>query len=199
MGYAAAASDSADAAEIFATQQLIGSSATSNTPGAGVKNFVMEAGRSFVPGMYLVFTSSGAPTAKMYGYVTSYNVSTGALQVNIDAYGGTGAHTDWVIGVAVPGMISGITTQHVSTATVVPVVANVTYIIEIAGCTLSMTATPTVWAKGNTFGIREVINSGSYTVIFNVKDRQETLGTVVIDANYGEYARVYEDSTVGLI
>ena len=197
--YALAAQGYRDQAQIFATQQLVGSSTTSNTPGSGVKNFTMETGRAFVPGMYLVFTSTGTPSAKMYGYVNSYNTSTGALQVTVDAYGCTGAHTDWAIGVAVPGMISGITTQHVSTATVVPVVPNVTYIIEIAGCTLSMTVTPTVWAKGNTFGIREAINTGTYTIIFNVKDRQETIGTVVIDANYGEYARVYEDSTVGLI
>ena len=57
---AAEASASAAQAQVFATQQLKASSTTSLTPGAGSKTFAVEAGRSFVAGMYLVATSSGA-------------------------------------------------------------------------------------------------------------------------------------------
>ena len=97
---AAEASASAAQAQIFATQQLKASSTTSLTPGAGSKTFAVEAGRSFVAGMYLVATSSGAPANKMSGAVVSYDVSTGALELSVDAFAGAAARADWVIGVA---------------------------------------------------------------------------------------------------
>lgn len=97
---AAEASASAAQAQIFATQQLKASSTTSLTPGAGSKTFAVEAGRSFVAGMYLVATSSGAPANKMSGTVVSYDGSTGALVITVDAFAGAAARADWVIGVA---------------------------------------------------------------------------------------------------
>ena len=97
---AAEASVSASQAQVFATQQLKASSTTSLTPGAGSKTFAVEAGRSFVAGMYLVATSSGAPANKMSGTVVSYDVATGALVLSVDAFAGAAARADWVIGVA---------------------------------------------------------------------------------------------------
>ena len=97
---AAEASVSAAQAQVFATQQLKASSTTSLTPGAGSKTFAVEAGRSFVAGMYLVATSSGAPANKMSGTVVSYDVATGALVLSVDAFAGAAARADWVIGVA---------------------------------------------------------------------------------------------------
>ena len=97
---AAEASVSAAQAQVFATQQLKASSTTSLTPGAGSKTFAVEAGRSFVAGMYLVATSRGAPANKMSGTVVSYDGSTGALVITVDALAGAAARADWVIGVA---------------------------------------------------------------------------------------------------
>ncbi|SDZ49122.1 hypothetical protein [Delftia lacustris] len=92
-----------DQAEVFATQQLKGSSTTSVTPGAGAKSFVIEANRSFVTGMYVVATSTSDPNTRMSGYVTSYNMGSGALSLSVDAFTGSTAKADWVIGVAAPG------------------------------------------------------------------------------------------------
>lgn len=97
---AAEASASAAQAQIFATQQLKASSTTSLTPGAGNKTFTIETGRSFVAGMYLGATSSGAPANKMSGTVVSYDSATGALVLSVDAFAGAAARADWVIGVA---------------------------------------------------------------------------------------------------
>lgn len=96
------AANSAAEAEIFATQQLKGSSSTANTPGAGSKTFTMETGRSFVTGMYVSITSSGATGNRMSGFITSYNSSTGVLVVSVDSFTGSSERTDWVIGVASP-------------------------------------------------------------------------------------------------
>lgn len=98
-----AAEDFRDQAEVFATKQLVASSTTSVTPGAGAKSFTIEASRSFVTGMYLVATSAGDPNTRMSGYVQSYNGTTGALTLTVDAFSGSVPKADWVIGVAAPG------------------------------------------------------------------------------------------------
>lgn len=92
-----------DQAAVFATQQLKGSSTTSVTPGAGAKSFVIDANRSFVVGMYVVATSTSDPNTRMSGNVTSYNMGTGELSLSVDAFAGSAAKADWVIGVAAPG------------------------------------------------------------------------------------------------
>ncbi|UCV00302.1 hypothetical protein [Acidovorax radicis] len=192
------AAASAAAAQLFATQQLVGSSTTSLTPAVGSKSFTMEAGRAFVAGMYLVATSTGTPAAKMAGYVTSYNAGTGALVLNVDAFGGTGAHADWAIGVAVAGQVGGITTQLLTTATTVNVVPNVEYIVGIAGVILDMSST--TWGKGDAFAISEAIGTGTYTVNFGAtKDRTRTRGSVLVSAKFLKLQRKYEDATRGLI
>lgn len=187
-----------DQAEVFATQQLVASSATSLTPGAGSQTFAVEPSRSFVPGMYLVATSTGTPAARMAGYVSSYDGATGQLVINVDAYGGAGAHADWAIGVAVAGQVGGITTQLLTTATTVNVVPNVEYIVGIAGLTLDMTST--TWAKGDAFAISEAIGTGTYTLNFGTtKDRTRTRGSVTVNAKFLRLERKYEDTTRGLI
>eukprot|EP00258_Populus_trichocarpa_P033313 XP_024449332.1 uncharacterized protein LOC18108995 [Populus trichocarpa] len=79
-----------DQAEVFATKQLVASSTTSVAPGAGAKSFLIEASRSFVTGMYLVATSQSDPNTRMSGYVQSYNGTTGALVIAVDAFAGAG-------------------------------------------------------------------------------------------------------------
>ena len=101
-----AAQAARDQALVFATQQLKATSTSNHTPGSGPKTFMVETGRSFVKGMYLGATSSGAPAIRMGGYVDSYDGATGALAMLIDAYEGTAARADWVIGVAVPASIN---------------------------------------------------------------------------------------------
>ena len=87
-------------------------------------------------------------------------------------------------------------TQYItSNATVVP---GVRYIIGAAGITLDMSAT--TWLKGDYFGVREAIGSGTYTLNFGTtKDRTQTRGSVVITAGYRQLDRTYEDATRGLI
>lgn len=190
------AAASAATAQIFATQQLVGSSTTSLTPGVGAKAFTMETGRAFVAGMYLVATSTGTPAAKMAGYVTSYNAGTGALVLNVDAFGGTGAHTDWAIGVAVAGQVGGITTQRVSTNT--SCVANVRYLIAAAGVVMTL---PASYAAADKQEFAEEIGGGQiWSINFNGhKFRAQTKGTESIQADYTAVAWTYFDATGGLV
>ena len=184
-------------AEVFATQQLKGSSTTSVTPGAGAKSFTIEASRSFVVGMYVVATSTSGPTTQMSGPVQSYDPATGALVIAVDAFSGASAKADWVIGVAAPGAATGLTRQVVSADTTC--VSGVAYIVAAAGITLTL---PTTWAAGDRIAVIEAIGDGlTYSLAFgSTKLRSRTMGTQQIDSAYGSTGVLtYQDATRGIV
>lgn len=195
---ATAAQAARDQAQIFATQQLKASSTTSLTPGAGNKTFTIEAGRSFVAGMYLVVTSSGAPSNKMSGYVVSYDSPTGVLVLAVDAVSGSTVRADWVIGVAAPGSsASGLTRQEVNTNTTC--LAGVAYVITAANITLTL---PTSWATDDRIAFVEAIGNGTqYTLAFGSTPlRGRAVGAQVISSAYGASGVLtYQNSTRGLV
>lgn len=164
---AAEASASAAQAQIFATQQLKASSTTSLTPGAGSKTFAVEAGRSFVAGMYLGATSSGAPANKMSGSVVSYDVGTGALVLSVDAFAGAAARADWVIGVAASP--SGQATPYADTATATTAVPYGRYRLT-ASLDLTLPASPAdgVWV--------DVVNTSGTTTARVLRNGQNING-----------------------
>lgn len=127
-----------DQAQVFATQQLKASSTSSVTPGAGAKTFTIETGRSFVPGMYLVATSTGSPGTQMSGPVQSYDPATGALVIAVDTFSGAAARADWVIGVAAKGA-NGMAQQLVTGDMVA--VPGVVYVFTVAAATLKLPET----------------------------------------------------------
>jgi len=191
------AEDYRDQAQVFATQQLKASSTTSLTPGAGNKTFTIQTGRSFVTGMYLVATSTGTPADKMSGYVVSYDGSTGQLVLAVDAFAGSAARTDWVIGVAAPGSAGGMATQVVTANTAC--VANVAYIVAAAGITLTL---PASWGAGDKFAVTDAIGGGAtYTLDFgSTKLRARAIGSVQIVADFSSTGVLtYEDATRGLV
>ncbi len=192
-----AAEDFRDQAEVFATQQIKGSSSTSVTPGAGAKSFTIEASRSFVVGMYVVATSQSDPSTSMSGHIQSYNPTTGAMIIGVDMFSGASAKADWVIGVAAPGAASGLTRQVVTANTTC--VAGVAYIVAAAGITLTL---PTSWAAGDKIGIIEAIGDGAqYTQAWgSTKLRGRNIGTQILTAIFGSTGVLtYQDSTRGLV
>lgn len=78
-------------------------STTSNSIGLGAKTFTVTAGKSFQPGMYLIFADTAAPsTNSMVTQVTSYSGTT--LVVNSVKITGSGTFTTWTISFsAAPG------------------------------------------------------------------------------------------------
>jgi hypothetical protein len=82
-------------------------SASSNTIGTGAKTFTVTAGKSFVPGMWLVIADTAAPTTNaMFAQVTSYSGTT--LVVNSYAVMGSGTKTAWVISQSAPAALDGL-------------------------------------------------------------------------------------------
>lgn len=95
---ATAAASSATAAAASAAN-LTGTSATSVTPNSGSQTFTTQSGKFFNVGNNVAITSNANPTVNfMHGVVTSYSGTT--LIVNVNAFGGSGAHTDWTINVS---------------------------------------------------------------------------------------------------
>ncbi|AEF90861.1 hypothetical protein DelCs14_3874 [Delftia sp. Cs1-4] len=145
------AEDFRDQSEVYATRQLKGSSSTSIVPGAGAKALAMEPSRSFVAGMYVIASSVSDLGTWMSGRVQSYDVGTGALVIGVDAYAGSVAKADWVIGVAAPGEHNGMTRQRIAASTVA--VPGVVYVI--VGADLPLTLPPaSSWQDGDPFGVR---------------------------------------------
>ena len=70
-------------------------SATSLTPALGSKVFTITAGLSGLSNGRRVYARSQTGSAVMEGLVTDYTST--SLTVNVDAYAGAGAHTDWNI------------------------------------------------------------------------------------------------------
>lgn len=139
------ASNSANQALLYATAQNKASSTTNVTPASGSKSFTIETNKAFVAGQYVSITSNSNIANKMAGYITSYNVNTGALVVQVDLAEGSAA-TDWVIGIASPSSINlnslnrGAYLRETNGATLVP---NKRYGIWTGGGTITMNL-PTV-------------------------------------------------------
>lgn len=78
-------------------------SSTSNAIGTGAKTFTVTAGKSFQPGMYLVFADAAAPsTNSMFCQVTSYSGT--SLVVSCLSVRGSGTKSSWVISQSANGV-----------------------------------------------------------------------------------------------
>ncbi|MDO8596633.1 MAG: hypothetical protein Q7R45_08415 [Sulfuricaulis sp.] len=78
-----------------------GTSATAVTLGTGSKAFVTQSGKFFGVGAFLLATSNANPTTHyLFGQVTAYNSSTGALTLSVVKVSGGGSRSDWTIRVS---------------------------------------------------------------------------------------------------
>jgi hypothetical protein len=81
---------------------ITGTSSTSLTIGSGNQSLTTQISLGFLPGQAVTILSAtkpvgGAATYWMAGLVVSYNITTGALVVNVTSFNGTGAFAAWII------------------------------------------------------------------------------------------------------
>lgn len=103
-GYASNAAASASTAT-----NAPGTSATSSTSlavGTGSKSLTVQTGKALVVGQWVTITSTATPANWMHGQVTAYASGTGALTVNVYAFGGSGTYAAWTIGLSAPSQSS---------------------------------------------------------------------------------------------
>lgn len=94
---AASATSAASSAATASAAAYFGTSITSVAVGTGSKSFTTQTGKNFQVGGFLLISSSADGANYMHGQVTSYDIGTGALVMNIIDVGGSGTHTDWNI------------------------------------------------------------------------------------------------------
>lgn len=83
-----------------AASYFTATSASNVTIGAGAKAFVIETGKAFQPGQYVIVANTADPAKNMIGQVTAHDALTGALTINVPAGWTSGAGTlaSWYIG-----------------------------------------------------------------------------------------------------
>lgn len=103
---AEAAAEAHAATALSAVLQQSSTSSTSIAIGTGEETLTVEAGKAFQATQDIKISSSADPTVdNMYGVVTSYDVVTGELVVEVGTANGSGTHTDWVVvGSGEPGV-----------------------------------------------------------------------------------------------
>lgn len=150
-GSAASAASSASAASASATiaanaPTTYGTTAQAVTLGAGVVNLTVETGRAFVSGQAVVIASVANPTSqRMYGIVTAYNATTGALSISVSAFIGSGNVTGWTVTLGNAPAEGGLSVVNISANT--NAAAGNYYVITVDGVTLTMPAAPTAGAE----------------------------------------------------
>lgn len=80
---------------------LSDTSASSVAIGLGSKSFTTAKFYNFAVGQFVVVASSASPSNYMYGQVTAYNSSTGALTVSVTVIAGSGTFASWSISCSV--------------------------------------------------------------------------------------------------
>lgn len=96
---AASASAAAGSAVTAASQaaSLAGTSTTSFLIGSGSKAFTTQASKQFSAGGWVTIASAANVTNYMFGQITAYNATSGALTINVTSIGGSGTFADWVV------------------------------------------------------------------------------------------------------
>ncbi|MFL9899062.1 hypothetical protein PQR71_13010 [Paraburkholderia fungorum] len=162
----AASTSASNAANSAATAvNAPGTSATSTTSltiGAGAQSLTVQTGKLFVVGMFVTIANTAAPTNVMYGTVTSYNSSTGALGVSASSVSGSGTFSAWTISVSGgPGAFAGTAAGAIDEVKGVSIASAATVNLEAAtGNFVHITGTTSITAI--------TLNSGAErTVVFD--------------------------------
>ncbi len=89
--------------ETVATLNFASTTSTSGSSlsiGTGSKALNTQAGKSFFPGMWVIVSSVGGVTNFMVGQVTAYDSSSGGMDITVHFKNGSGAYSNWIIGIA---------------------------------------------------------------------------------------------------
>lgn len=79
----------------------ISTSTTSLAIGTGSKSLTVSADTPFAVGMYVLIAETAAPSTNwMYGQITAWNGTTGAMTVDVDVVGGSGTIAAWTVSVS---------------------------------------------------------------------------------------------------
>jgi len=97
-----AAEAAASAVSAIMSPSTHASSLTSIAMAVGEISFIVEIGKNFVPGMWVVITSSISVQDWMHGQITAYDSYTGDITVLVSICNGTATAAEWTITLSAP-------------------------------------------------------------------------------------------------
>lgn len=90
-----------------------GTSATSTTSvtiGTGSKTFVIQTGKAFSVGQFVIVSDQTTPANYMVGQVTAHNSSTGSLVISVSSTSGSGTLANWIVSLTALANVAGAAT-----------------------------------------------------------------------------------------
>jgi hypothetical protein len=148
------AATSAAAAQNYLSS-LSGTSSTALGIATGPQTLTVGVGLNLTLGQFIILAATASPANFMHGQVTSYNAATGALTINAQDVGGSGAFNAWTLSLAGPQGPQGATGPSGS-------VLAVTAGAGLSGGTITTTGTIGIAANGVANGM--LATSPAYTV-----------------------------------
>lgn len=162
-----------------------GTSTTANSVALGAQNPVTQAGKNFVPGMWVTIARTSDATKWMVGPVTAYNSGTGALSVNVQICNGAGSgpYTDWTISISPPVFFPAATAAQIWAGTS-SAVANTPAALFAAAALIALADSGTITPDFNTGFNFSVTLGGNRTLAnpTNLKVGQSGVIAVAQDA-----------------
>lgn len=120
-----------------------GTTAQTLAIGAGAVNLTVETRRAFVSGQAVVLASVMNPISqRMYGIVTAYNASTGALSVAVSAFTGSGNVTGLTVTLGNAPATGGLEVLTITANT--NAASGKYYVMSTSGINLSMPTSPSL-------------------------------------------------------
>lgn len=107
VGYQVAGLREMDAKILAAGATLTSSSTTSLTIGTGSKSLTVGTNKAFAAGQFVNIAVTADATKYMFGPVTSYDISTGALVVSVSDTAGSGTYAAWTVSLVGPKGATG--------------------------------------------------------------------------------------------
>ena len=199
---AQAARDAAAASAVLAASTMVGTSATSQTIGAGSKTFSVPGAKNWAaPATRLNIESAGSPGNSQRGSVTavSYNsgTNTTSVTVNVVAISGSGTYSDWVLAPIGADGPAGDYPMTVVTGTAVNAIQGNRYVLINAGASnITMPSSPTYGGAG----VQVLVANGrdDNTVTWNgINHEGISDATMTIDDPYAGFTAVPVNSTYG--
>ena len=153
---ATTASNAATTATNAATTATNAATAAVNAPGTNAtstssvsisiasKSFVIQTGKAYVPGMFMIAYNSSSNW--MFGQVTAYNSGTGDLTLNVTKISGSGTHTSWQLSLSSPNQTQG-SSLCLRVNTSGSVLTGITYLVDTSAGAISLTL-PSMSATG---------------------------------------------------
>jgi len=189
----AAATSASDAANYAAA--LNATYAGSLTIAAGSQSFTVQSGKQFSAGQYVMIIRSADPAYYMWGTVTSYNASTGALVINAIATAGTGSYSGWSVspsGVIGPQGAPPRAYLRSKSSNYTAVLGDMACIVDCTSSwTLSLTAASTL-GDGYYVWLR---NAGSGTITIDPAGAETIDGATTVTLPAGHYCLLQCDGS----